>query len=157
MCRYVARPPLSSKRMHIQPNGQILIRLKRAWMDGTQHLEFSPIELLEKLAALDGPASMSSTSTSMIGQTSSLAASILLYTETMNNVNLQGAVFYGTWRGGRVLNSSEAGIQDHLDCSVMLSSGFNAETEEYYDVERKEKDAKGVVRKGLESGRVQRR
>ena len=55
MCRYVARPPLSSKRMHIQPNGQILIRLKRAWMDGTQHLEFSPIELLEKLAALVPP------------------------------------------------------------------------------------------------------
>jgi hypothetical protein len=26
--RYVARPPLPSKRMHIQPNGQILIRLK---------------------------------------------------------------------------------------------------------------------------------
>ena len=41
--------------MHIQPNGQILIRLKRAWMDGTQHLEFSPIELLEKLAALVPP------------------------------------------------------------------------------------------------------
>ena len=55
LCRYVARPPLSSKRMHIQPNGQILIRLKRAWMDGTQHLEFSPIELLEKLAALVPP------------------------------------------------------------------------------------------------------
>ena len=34
LCRYVARPPLSSKRLHIQPNGQILIRLKRAWMDG---------------------------------------------------------------------------------------------------------------------------
>jgi len=55
LCRYVARPPLSSKRMYIQPNGQILIRLKRAWMDGTQHLEFSPIELLEKLAALVPP------------------------------------------------------------------------------------------------------
>ena len=55
LCRYIARPPLSSKRMHIQPNGQILIRLKRAWMDGTQHLEFSPIELLEKLAALVPP------------------------------------------------------------------------------------------------------
>jgi len=46
---------LSSKRLHIQPNGQILIRLKRAWMDGTQHLEFSPIEWLEKLAALVPP------------------------------------------------------------------------------------------------------
>jgi len=28
------------------------LRLKRAWMDGTQHLELSPIEWLEKLAAL---------------------------------------------------------------------------------------------------------
>ena len=36
-------------------HGQILIRLKRTWMDGTQHLEFSPIELLEKLAALVPP------------------------------------------------------------------------------------------------------
>jgi len=55
LCRDVARPPLSSKRLHIQPNGQILIRLKRAWMDGTQHLELSPIEWLEKLAALVPP------------------------------------------------------------------------------------------------------
>jgi hypothetical protein len=44
LCRYVARPPLSSKRIHIQPNGQTLIRLKRAWMDGTQHLAYSRLE-----------------------------------------------------------------------------------------------------------------
>ncbi len=55
LCRYVSRPPLSAKRLHVQPNGQVLLRLKRAWQDGTQHVELSPTELIEKLAALVPP------------------------------------------------------------------------------------------------------
>ena len=53
--RYVSRPPLSAKRLHVQPNGQVLLRMKRAWQDGTQHVELSPTELIEKLAALVPP------------------------------------------------------------------------------------------------------
>jgi hypothetical protein len=34
------------------PDGRILVTLKAEWRDGTTHLVFEPVELLEKLAAL---------------------------------------------------------------------------------------------------------
>jgi hypothetical protein len=33
-------------------DGRVLLSLKTAWADGTRHLLFEPLELLEKLAAL---------------------------------------------------------------------------------------------------------
>jgi hypothetical protein len=34
------------------PDGRVLVRLKTAWRDGTDHIVLEPQELLEKLAAL---------------------------------------------------------------------------------------------------------
>ena len=55
LCRYVARPPVATKRLSQQADGQLMIRLKQRWRDGTSHVLFSPQELMEKLAALVPP------------------------------------------------------------------------------------------------------
>jgi hypothetical protein len=55
LCRYVGRPPLASGRLSRMEDGRLLYRLKRRWRDGTTHVVFEPMELLEKLAALVPP------------------------------------------------------------------------------------------------------
>src|SRR6266566_5050122 len=52
LCRYVLRPPVAQERLSLTPDGLVLVTLKSEWHDGTTHLLFTPVELLEKLAAL---------------------------------------------------------------------------------------------------------
>jgi hypothetical protein len=51
LCRYALRPPLAQDRLHVA-NGTIWLTLRRRWADGTTHLRFDPLELLERLAVL---------------------------------------------------------------------------------------------------------
>ena len=55
LCRYVLRPPLALGRLERLPSGRVLLGLKRAWSDGTTGIELSPLELVEKLAAIIPP------------------------------------------------------------------------------------------------------
>jgi hypothetical protein len=55
LCRYAGRPPVATERLSRLSGGKLLYRLKRRWRDGTTHLIFEPLELLEKLAALVPP------------------------------------------------------------------------------------------------------
>lgn len=55
LCRYVARPAVAESRLKLKNNGDILLKLKKPYSDGTSHLVFSPMEFLEKLAALVPP------------------------------------------------------------------------------------------------------
>jgi hypothetical protein len=55
LCRYVARPAVAEERLKLKSNGDVLLRLKKPYGDGTSHLVFSPLEFLEKLAALVPP------------------------------------------------------------------------------------------------------
>jgi hypothetical protein len=55
LCRYVARPPLSSERLERLSDDKLLLRLKTPWADGTTFLILSPTELLERLAAIVPP------------------------------------------------------------------------------------------------------
>lgn len=55
LCRYVARPAVAEGRLKQQSNGDILLKLKKEYSGGTSHLIFSPLEFLEKLAALVPP------------------------------------------------------------------------------------------------------
>ena len=48
----MARPPLSLKRLRELPDGRLALALKKPWDDGTSHIVFRPLELLERLAAL---------------------------------------------------------------------------------------------------------
>lgn len=51
LCRYVLRPPVSEARIEHSGDRGVLA-LKAPWNDGTTHLRFGPVELLERLAAL---------------------------------------------------------------------------------------------------------
>lgn len=55
LCRYVARPPLAAGRLHFIDDERLSFALKTPWSDGTTHLVLSPLELIEKLAALVPP------------------------------------------------------------------------------------------------------
>jgi hypothetical protein len=52
LARYVLRPPIAQERLKRTADGRVLLTLKAEWSDGTTHLLFEPIELLERLAAL---------------------------------------------------------------------------------------------------------
>jgi len=55
LCRYVARPPLANDRLEERPDGQLSLRLKTRWRDGTTHLLMERHELLERLVPLIPP------------------------------------------------------------------------------------------------------
>jgi Putative transposase len=51
-CRYALRPPVAHDRIRLTAEGQVLLTLRHRWADGTTHLLFDPIEILERLAAI---------------------------------------------------------------------------------------------------------
>ena len=55
LCRYVARPALAGGRLRILDADPLSFALKTPWSDGTRPLLLSPMELLEKRAALVPP------------------------------------------------------------------------------------------------------
>jgi hypothetical protein len=55
LIEYIARGPLSNERIEIMPDGNVRLKLKSKWSDGTTHLQFTPSEFLEKLTALIPP------------------------------------------------------------------------------------------------------
>ena len=55
LCRYVARPPVATERLTRLSNGRLMYELRHPWRDGTTHVAFLPLELIEKLAALVPP------------------------------------------------------------------------------------------------------
>ena len=52
LSRYVLRPPLAKARIERRADGTVRLGMKRAWSDGTLAFEFSPLEFVEKLAAI---------------------------------------------------------------------------------------------------------
>ena len=52
LCRYVSRPALAMGRLSFSRRGNILLRLRRPWRDGTSHLVFEPLAFIERLASL---------------------------------------------------------------------------------------------------------
>ena len=52
VCRYALRPPVAQDLLQLTDDGQVQLTLRRPWADGTSHLLFEPVELLERLAAL---------------------------------------------------------------------------------------------------------
>jgi hypothetical protein len=55
LLRYGLRPPLSTERLSLLADGRLLYKLKRRWSDGTTHVIYEPMELMERLAALVPP------------------------------------------------------------------------------------------------------
>jgi hypothetical protein len=51
LCRYITRPALSHERVQLNAAGQVELKLKTPWRDGTTHLIMSPLEFMQRLAA----------------------------------------------------------------------------------------------------------
>jgi Putative transposase len=52
LCQYLCRPPLGHGRLRTLCDGRIAVVLQRPWADGTTHLVFTPLELLQRLVPL---------------------------------------------------------------------------------------------------------
>ena len=55
LCRYVGRPPVATERLSSLRDGRLLYELRHRWRDGTTHVAFEPLELVDRLAALVPP------------------------------------------------------------------------------------------------------
>ncbi len=53
LCHYIARRALSDERVQLNAAGQAVLKLKTSWRDGTTHLVMSPLEVMQRMAALD--------------------------------------------------------------------------------------------------------
>jgi len=51
LCRYITRPALANERVQTNAAGQVVLKLKTPWRDGTTHLVLSPLEFMQRLAA----------------------------------------------------------------------------------------------------------
>ncbi|MCB9592741.1 MAG: transposase [Sandaracinaceae bacterium] len=52
LCRYLLRPALAQDRLERLPGGDVLLKLKTRWSDGTTHVRLTAQQLLERLSAL---------------------------------------------------------------------------------------------------------
>jgi hypothetical protein len=55
LSRYILRGPVATERLSELPDGRIAYRLRHPWRDGTTHVAFAKLELVEKLAVLVPP------------------------------------------------------------------------------------------------------
>jgi hypothetical protein len=55
LCRYVMRGAVAENRLFLEENGEVSYLLKTPWSDGTMAVQFTPLEFVEKLAALVPP------------------------------------------------------------------------------------------------------
>ena len=52
LCRYIARPAVSEKRLSLTAQGKVRYALKTPYRDGTTHVIFEPLDFIARLAAL---------------------------------------------------------------------------------------------------------
>ncbi len=52
LCRYITRPAIANERLKRNGEGQVVLQLKSAYRDGTTHIVMSPLEFMQRLAAL---------------------------------------------------------------------------------------------------------
>ena len=52
LCRYIARPAVSTKRLSLTRHGKVRYELKTPYNDGTTHVLFEPLDFISRLVAL---------------------------------------------------------------------------------------------------------
>jgi hypothetical protein len=52
LCRYITRPAIANERLALNRTGQVVLTLKTPYRDGTTRIVMSPLEFLQRLAAL---------------------------------------------------------------------------------------------------------
>ena len=60
LCRYITRPAIANERLKRNRAGQVVLQLKSAFKDGTSHIVMSPLEFMQRLAALVPPPALTS-------------------------------------------------------------------------------------------------
>ncbi len=46
------RPAISNERLSVKREGNVVLKLKTAWRNGTMHIVLTPMEFMQRLAAL---------------------------------------------------------------------------------------------------------
>jgi len=52
LCRYITRPAIANERLKRNRAGDVVLQLKSPYQDGTTHIVMSPLEFMQRLAAL---------------------------------------------------------------------------------------------------------
>ncbi|MBA2594621.1 MAG: transposase [Gammaproteobacteria bacterium] len=52
LCRYITRPAIANERLRLNRAGDVVLQLKSPYHDGTTHVVMSPLEFMQRLAAL---------------------------------------------------------------------------------------------------------
>ena len=52
LCRYITRPAIANERLTLNRAGDVVLQLKSPYHDGTTHVVMSPLEFMQRLAAL---------------------------------------------------------------------------------------------------------
>jgi hypothetical protein len=52
LCRYITRPAVANERLTLNRAGQVVLTLKTPYRDGTTPIVMSPLEFMQRLAAL---------------------------------------------------------------------------------------------------------
>jgi hypothetical protein len=52
LCRYITRPAIANERLKLNTTGDVVLRLKSPYQDGTTHIVMTPLEFMQRLAAL---------------------------------------------------------------------------------------------------------
>jgi len=52
LCRYITRPAIANERLALNRAGQVVLTLKTPYREGTTHIVMSPLEFIQRLAAL---------------------------------------------------------------------------------------------------------
>jgi hypothetical protein len=52
LCRHITRPAIANERLKLNSTGDVVLRLKSPYQDGTTHIVMSPLEFMQRLAAL---------------------------------------------------------------------------------------------------------
>jgi len=51
MCRYITRTALANERVQCNAAGQVVLKLRTRWRDGTTHVVMSQLESTQRVAA----------------------------------------------------------------------------------------------------------
>ena len=51
LVRYITRPAISNERLSVNRQGNVVLKLKTAWRNGTTHIVLTPMEFMQRLAA----------------------------------------------------------------------------------------------------------
>ena len=52
LCRYITRPAIANERLQLNRTGDVVLKLKSPYRDGTTHIVMTPLEFMQRLAAL---------------------------------------------------------------------------------------------------------